>query len=562
MEASLLYEQLTAKDIIINEALEAVMITDPNGRILSVNRAFTTITGYLPDEVIGETPRILKSGVHTVTFYKDMFAALKKEHYWVGEIWNKRKNGEVFPQWGSITPVMDSQGQIKNYITVFSDISKAKQADERLYYLANHDPLTGLANRSKFVDFLNHALDRSRRYKDHKVAVAFIDLDRFKIINDTLGHTLGDQFLKAIATRLSSVCRNHDLLSRWGGDEFVLALDDISTNDSLADAIRRIIDVVKQPLYIDNHELEPTLSVGVSIFPDDGDNSNDLVRAADTAMYRVKDNGRNGFAFFTENQANESKRKFELVSVLNRALRLNEFELNYQPQVDAVSGTVVGLEALVRWNSPERGLLFPIDFIPQAEELGLINQIGEWVLRKACQQMAQWNNDGVKFHKMAVNLAPSQLNPSLIALVMRNLTENNLPASQLELELTEGALEQGQEVAQIMKQLREIGVALSIDDFGTGYSSLGHLRNFPITCFKIDKSFIDRLPGDAQDEAIVKTILNLGENFKVSVVVEGVEKQEQRDFLTSIGAKTIQGYFYSKPLCVTEITKVLKRGGF
>ncbi len=545
-------------DAIINEASEAVMVTDVQRQIVSVNRAFTAITGYTQEEVIGQTPRILKSGVHTPNYYDSMYAALEEKHYWAGEIWNRRKNGEIYPQWGSITLILDNLGNPKNYIAVFSDVSKAKQAEEHLYHLANYDALTGLANRSKFVDHLNQALERAKRNGGYKVAVAFIDLDRFKIINDTLGHAVGDLFLKAIATRISSECSNVDLLSRWGGDEFVLAMDNITGTTALADSIRRILEVVKQPLQIEGHELEPTLSIGISIFPDDANDTTDLVKAADTAMYRVKAGGRNGFEFFTELHADENKKKFEIVSELNRALRFNEFFLDYQPQVNTKTGKIVGLEALVRWQHPQRGMLNPATFIQLAEELGLINQLGEWVLQAACLQMAQWQKAGISFPRVAVNLSPSQLNHALVDYVQRILTENGLSADKLELELTEGALELGVTILPVMEALRKMGISISIDDFGTGYSSLGHLKNFPITCFKIDKSFVDGLPSNRQDAAIVKTILSLGENLAVDVVVEGVETAEQRDFLTTIGARIIQGYFYAKPLAVEEITQRLR----
>jgi diguanylate cyclase (GGDEF)-like protein/PAS domain S-box-containing protein len=561
-EQNLAFDQKQTNDAIINEASEAVMVTGPDRRIVSVNRAFMNITGYVAEEVIGQTPRLLSSGVHTHNFYNAMYAALDEHGYWAGEIWNRRKNGEIYPQWGSITAIFGEQGDLRSYIAVFSDVSKAKQTEERLYHLANHDPLTGLANRSKFVDYLNHTLDLARRNLGHKVAVAFIDMDRFKIINDTLGHTIGDQFLKAIATRISSQCRNEDLLSRWGGDEFVLVMDRVEGPEDVVDAISRMMDIVRQPLLIDGHELEPTLSVGISFFPNDADNTTDLVKAADTAMYRVKENGRNGYAFFTEHQADESKKKFEIVSELNRALRLNEFVLNYQPQVKPDTGEIVGLEALIRWQHPERGFLSPVYFIPLAEELGMINQVGEWVIKAACLQMSVWKHAGVIFPRVAVNVSPSQLDAGLADYVQRTLALYGLTADCLEIELTEGALERGGEVAPVLKQLREMGITLSIDDFGTGYSSLGHLKNFPINCFKIDKSFVDGLPGSVQDAAIVKTILTLGENLNVEVVVEGVETMAQRDFLTSIGAKIIQGYCYDQPLSVEKITERLKIGHF
>lgn len=550
-------EQALAQDTIINEAVEAVMVTDAQRCLVSVNRAFTDITGYSPDEAIGQTPRFLKSGVHTPNFYAAMYASLREKNYWAGEIWNRRKNGEIYPQWGSITAILDENNQLKSYVGVFSDISKAKQAEEHLYYLANHDPLTGLANRSKFVDYLNHALERARRAGNEKIAVAFIDLDRFKIINDTLGHAIGDQYLKAIAIRIASVCRSHDLLSRWGGDEFVLAMDNIQNQETVTEVVRRIIQEVHQPLAIDEHELEPTMSIGISLFPEDADNTTDLVKAADTAMYRVKSSGRNNFKFFAGNQAQENKKKFEIVSELNRALRLNEFVLYYQPQIEIASGDMVGMEALVRWLHPLHGFLPPDNFIPLIEELGLIAKLGEWVINAACKQMSAWRMQGVDFPPIAVNISPSELTPALVEFVTRTLTSFQLPASLLELEITESTLGKGGAALPILKQFREMGVSLSIDDFGTGYSSLSHLKYFPINCFKIDKSFIDGLPGDVQDVAIVKTILALGANLAISVVVEGVETLEQRDFLASIGAKIIQGYFYAKPLESAAMTQRL-----
>jgi diguanylate cyclase (GGDEF)-like protein/PAS domain S-box-containing protein len=555
-------DHLHTSNAIINETSEAVMITDASRRIVSVNRAFVAITGYSAEEAVGQTPRLLKSGVHTPNFYAAMFSSIAEKKYWAGEIWNRRKNGEIYPQWGSISVILDKNGEPSNYVAVFSDVSKAKQAEDRLYYLANHDSLTGLANRTKFNDHLNHALDRARRNGAHKVAVAFIDLDRFKIINDSLGHSIGDQFLIAIAKRIASVCRDQDLLSRWGGDEFVIAMDNISGHQVVTEVIRRIINVVNKPCTIEGHELEPTLSIGISIFPEDADNTTDLVKAADTAMYRVKESGRNGFEFFTLQQADENKKKFEIVSELNRALRLNEFVLNYQPQVKTSSGEIAGLEALVRWQHPQRGYLGPASFIPLAEEMGLIKQLGEWVIKAACRQMAEWKKQGVNFPRVSVNTSPSQLNQDLVYFVQRTLAENELPAHLLELELTEGALEKGGKVVSVLKQLRELGVFLAIDDFGTGYSSLSHLKNLPISCFKIDKSFVDGLPDNLQDVAIVKTILSLGTNLNVEVVVEGVETRAQRDFLTSIGANVIQGYFYDKPLAVAEITARLKIGSY
>jgi diguanylate cyclase (GGDEF)-like protein/PAS domain S-box-containing protein len=549
--------QLRTQDAIINESSEAVMVTDINRRIISVNPAFIVITGYSADEAIGNTPRLLKSGVHTPDFYAAMMGSLAEKNYWAGEIWNRRKNGEIYPQWGSITAIFDENENLTSYIGVFSDVSKSKQAEERLYYLANHDSLTGLANRSKFVDHLSHLLERHRRTPSKMLAVAFIDIDQFKIINDKLGHAAGDLYLKAVSERIVSVCRTQDLVSRWGGDEFVLVMENIASRKTVIDIVTRILEVVNQPLVIQGHELEPTLSIGVSICPDNADNATDLVKAADTAMYRVKESGRNGFEFYSEGLAQANSDKFQIVSEFKRALRMNELILHYQPQVDAATGAFVGLEALVRWQHPERGLLGPISFIPLVEELGLINNLGEWVLKAACQQILEWKRQGVNCPRVAVNIAATQMNNALVDYVRQNLLQNGLSACVLEIELTESALTQDSQTISTMTQLREMGVSISIDDFGTGYSSLAHLTKFPITCIKIDKSFVDKLPGSKSDEAIVKTILALGNNLEVEVIVEGVETEEQRDFLISVGATRFQGYFYSKPLAVEEITQRL-----
>jgi diguanylate cyclase (GGDEF)-like protein/PAS domain S-box-containing protein len=549
-------EQMLTNKAIINGASEAIIVTDIDGSITSVNPAFTEITGYLADEVIGKKPSITKSGVHTPNFYRGIWSTLLDKRNWTGEIWNRRKNGEIYPQWGSITPILAKDDNIKNYIGVFSDISKAKQAEEKLYYMANHDVLTGLANRLRFVEHVSDAISLAKRNPHKMLSIAFIDIDRFKIINDTLGHSVGDIYLKTIASRISEVCRDEDFLSRWGGDEFVLCMEGIVDHNQAAEIIKRIMDAVKSPLFVDEHELTPTLSVGISMFPQDGNNTTDLIKYADTAMYLTKERGRNGYVFYTEHLADEAKKKFEIVIELNSALRNNELLLHYQPQVGK-GGQIIGVEALVRWQHPQRGLLGPYSFIPLAEELGLIVQVGEWVLNEACRQMAEWLRTGADCGVVAVNIAPAQLKPELVDFVLSMLEKHCLSAKHLELEITEGALERGEKVLPVLHGLRNIGISISIDDFGTGYSSLGHLKHFPITCFKIDKSFIDELPHNPKDTAIVKALLALGDGLEVEVVAEGVERDEQCEFLRSIGASVIQGFYYSTPVKAEQITDIM-----
>ncbi len=551
---------LFSKTLLDDENADMVLVTDSRLKIVSVNRAFVNITGYCADEVIGHKPRMLKSGVHTQNFYQNMLATLLEKRYWSGEIWNRRKNGEIYPQWGSLTGIFNAAGKLQNVIAVFSDMYKIKYAEERLYFLANHDALTGLANRNRFVDYVNKAIDTTKRTANHKIAVAFIDLDCFKFINDTLGHAVGDLYLQAIGSRIAAFCRSTDLLSRWGGDEFILLLDNVVDHAAVAEVISRLLEDIRQPFSIEGHELCPTISVGVSIFPDDADNTTDLIKAADTAMYRVKENGRNDFAFVSENQASESQQKFALVSEINRGLRQDEFTIYYQPQIKPLSCQIVGLEALIRWNHPLRGQLNPAEFIPQAEELGLISDLGKWVLRTVCLQIAQWSLNKIQTPRIAINISPFQLNQTLVTFVTDILRETAVDSSLLELELTERSLNYNSNVSVILHQLHKLGITISIDDFGTGRSSLGHLKNFPVSKFKIDKTLVSGLPHNAQDVGIVKTILSMGENLQAEIVVEGVETEEQSAFLASIGAQVIQGFYYGQPLSVDEITHILQNG--
>jgi diguanylate cyclase (GGDEF)-like protein/PAS domain S-box-containing protein len=545
-------------DIILDQALEAVMVTDANSIITSINRAFTSITGYSKDEAIGATPKLLKSGIHTPKFYENLWTTLNNDGRWAGEIWNRRKNGEIYPQWGSITAVLDLQGNTQSYVAVFTDTSKAKQAEEKLLYLANHDTLTDLPNRLQFTDQLANIMERARRTKT-KLAVLFFDLDRFKIINDTLGHPVGDIYLQQIANRLKLITRKLDLLARWGGDEFTLAVENVKNNSEIAETAQRVLTAISQPLLIDGHEFVPTASMGISVFPDDAEMINDLIKAADTAMYRAKDTGRNGFEFYTSRMSEKIKQKFDMAAELRRALHDNELRLHYQPQVDAQTGQLIGVEALVRWQHPERGLLAPAEFVPMAEDLGLMDELGDWVLREASRQVRAWIDAGVDIPRVAINVAPVQLEIDFIERIAKTLTDFDLPARLLEIEITEGALDQNHKVVQVLNGIRKLGVALSVDDFGTGYSSLSHIKHFPISCFKIDKSFIDGVPGNIQDVAITRTIAALGSSLSVQVIAEGVETDEQYQFLRSIGVDAIQGFYFGRPVTPDEIAERIRK---
>ncbi|MBS1139100.1 MAG: diguanylate cyclase/phosphodiesterase with and sensor(s) [Proteobacteria bacterium] len=551
-------DQSIAAEVILDEAVEAVMVTDPLGRITTVNRAFTEITGYSADEAIGQTPRLLKSGVHTPHFYQQLWQLLHEKRRWVGEIWNRRKNGEIYPQWGSLSAILDNAGNVQNYVSVFSDISKAKQAEERLFHMANHDSLTGLPNRMNFSEQLGQTLQRCKR-QECGAAVVFIDLDRFKIINDTLGHAIGDKYLKIVAERLSSATRKQDLLARWGGDEFVMAMEGQDDPRIVGETLTRLIVMLAEPIHLGGHELIPTASIGVAIYPEDGSRSAELIKAADTAMYGAKQRGRNCYEFYSKEMAKDLSAKLLMSSELRHAMDERQFFLEYQPQIDPSTLALQGVEALARWRHPLRGKLPPSDFLPILEELGLIGELGDWALDEACSQIRRWDAQGVTIPKVSVNVAPSQLKNAFVSTVAATIHRHQIDPFRLELEITEGALESGEVARKITGDLRKLGVLLAVDDFGTGYSSLSHIKLFPINCFKIDKSFVDGVPGNAADVAIIRAILALGSSFKLEIIAEGVETEEQVNFLKNEGVTNIQGYYYAFPMPADQLVEWLKK---
>ncbi len=546
-----------AAEVMFEEALEAVMVTDSTGRITTVNRAFTEITGYSAEESIGQTPRLLKSGVHTPHFYEQLWQLLNEKNRWVGEIWNRRKNGEIYPQWGSISAVLDNNGKVQSYVSVFSDISKAKKAEERLFYMANHDSLTGLPNRMNFTERLDNRLQHCKRHGTG-CTVVFIDLDRFKIINDTLGHAIGDQYLKLLAERLQGVSRKQDLLGRWGGDEFVMAMEGMTNPRMVSDTIARLLARLAEPIHLAGHELIPTASIGVSLFPNDGTRPQELITAADTAMYGAKQRGGHCLEFYSEEMSKDLSSKLMMTSELRHALDEQQFVLYYQPQVDPNTGALTGVEALARWNHPTRGILPPSHFLATLEELALVGELGFWALNEACRQLLSWETLGAFIPKVSVNVAPCQLKASFVADVAETLRRYPIDPSRLELEITEGALESGDIARQITSDLRKLGVQLAVDDFGTGYSSLSHIKLFPINCFKIDKSFVDGIPANPADIAIIRAILALGSSFNVGIIAEGVETKEQVDFLKQEGVSNIQGYFFAHPMSASELVNWLE----
>ena len=528
---------------------EGIMITDLNGKILTVNPAFTEITGYAEADVVGKSPRILKSGRHEPAFYAAMWTSLESTGCWQGEVWNRRKSGDIYPEWLTVSSVTDDSGTVVNYVAVFSDISLLKVSQEQLERLAHHDPLTGLPNRLMFRDRLEHAMQRADRART-QLALLFLDLDRFKRVNDSLGHTVGDDLLRSVAERLSKVLRRDDTLARLGGDEFTVLIEGLSEGDHAAHIAEKLVDALIEPFLVQGHELVVGASIGISIYPRDARSTETLLRNADAAMYRAKDAGRNTFCFYSEEMTTTALERVLLEGQLRRAIEQGELLLHYQPQVDLSSGQVIGVEALVRWRHPEHGVLSPDRFIPIAEDSGLIVPLGDWVLRSACAQGKAWLDSGIDFGRVCVNIAGLQLRRGRLRdSVQRILAETGLPPERLELEITESfIMGQPKQNVDLLISLRKFGVALAIDDFGTGYSSLAHLKQIPIDKLKIDQSFIRDLPDDDNDSAIARAVIALGHSLQFKVIAEGVENTAQQEFLQSAGCDQAQGFLYRRPV--------------
>jgi diguanylate cyclase (GGDEF)-like protein/PAS domain S-box-containing protein len=534
---------------VFSSTLEGVVITDLEGTILDVNQAFESITGYPRREVIGKNPRVLKSHRHDQTFYANLWQTLGRQGYWHGEIWNRRKDGTVYPELMTITTVRNDQDEPTGYVGVFSDITEAKANQERLDYLTQHNPLTNLPNRLLFNDRLQHSIELAIRQQT-VLSVVFIDIDRFKHVNDSMGHIAGDDLLRQLASRLRRIVRSNDTLAHLSGDEFVVILEDIGTAQHVTLAVNKLLEAFKDPFQLQDQEIYVTASIGISLFPEDGRDASDLLRNADTAMYQAKEEGRNTYRFYTEEMMAITFEQMLLENALRNALDRQEFYLVYQPQIDLSSGQLVGLEALLRWHHSELGVVSPAQFIPLAEQTGLIRDIGAWVLRQACHQGKAWLNQGFTFGRIAVNVAGPQIRQNGLQQVVQSaLNESGLPPTCLELEVTEGfIMERSMGSIEQLATLRDLGIQISIDDFGTGYSSLSYLKQLPIEKLKIDRSFVQDIPHDANDMAIAEAIIALGRALNLKVIAEGVETQEQASFLKRKGCHEGQGYLYSRPI--------------
>jgi diguanylate cyclase (GGDEF)-like protein/PAS domain S-box-containing protein len=543
------------------ESQEGMMITNTSGVILRVNQAFTQITGYTAAEVVGKNPRILKSGRQSPVFYAEMWGRIRHDGSWQGEIWNRRKSGEIYPQWLSIAAVKGATGQVTNYVGTFSDITERKASAEKIEHLAFYDHLTQLPNRRLMMDRLGQSLVNVAR-RMRQGAVMMIDLDNFKILNDTMGHTLGDSLLVQVADRLKSSIREGDTVARLGGDEFVVILEDLAEGE--AGAVRAeevgekilsnlaqvyLLEVSGEGAHSDRYSHFCTSSIGVTLFHDRAISEDELVQRADTAMYQAKAAGRNTLRFFDHAMQAAVKARAALEVDLRRALEQQHFCLYYQAQINS-QGVVVGAEALVRWMHPVRGLITPGEFIALAEETGLILPLGLWVLNTACVQLASWSTQPDKQHlTVAVNVSARQFSlPDFVGIVNATLDGTGAPPHKLKLELTESLLvENPSEVIDKMMALKSRGVRFSMDDFGTGYSSLSYLKRLPIDQLKIDQSFVRDITNDPNDAAIAKTIVSLGQNLGISVIAEGVETLEQRRVLADLGCMVYQGYLFNRP---------------
>jgi len=544
----------------LEQTADAVVITDRDGIIQYVNPAFEITTGYSRDDAVGATPRILKSDVHEAEFYQRLWTTICDGEVFADVFVNRRKDGSLYYEEKTITPLKNDQGAVTHFIATGKDITERMQIQERLRYLAHHDLLTGLPNRVLFNDRLEHALSLTRE-KDRTISLLFLDLDRFKIINDTRGHAAGDRTLQILATRLQQSVRKGDTIARLGGDEFGVILEGLGGAENVAPIARKLLQVLSNPLTLDDQDYVLSGSIGISVYPHDGSDAETLLKHADIAMYRAKERGRNTYQFYSPDMGVRASQRLSLETSLHQALARDEFSLCYQPQVDITTGEIVAAEALLRWRHPDLGSVAPAVFIPALEDTGMIVSVGEWVLRTACNEARRWQDLAGRPIRVAVNLSARQFDAAGFGdIVDKVLIESGLAPPLLELEVTESLIIQDSpNIVETFMALDAIGVRLALDDFGTGYSSLSSLKRFPVDAIKIDRSFIRDVPSDADDAAIVRAIIAMAASLKTEVIAEGVESEEQLTFLRKHKCSLAQGTCFSPPLRPAETVALLQR---
>lgn len=548
-------EQLRLAARIFDRAAEGVVVTDAQNQVLTVNAAFTEVTGYTIDDMLGKNPSVLKSGRQPPEFYQNMWQQLNTKGWWQGEIWNRRKNGDIYLEWLSVNAVKDHSGKVLNYVGLLSDITLVRNSQQRIEYLATHDELTGLPNRTLVLDRLNLALARARRQQT-QVSVLFVDLDNFKYVNDSLGHEQGDALLVQVARRLREALRTADTVARLGGDEFIVIIE--ATNDDETRLLaERILASVSGSYLLSEKDLFISASVGISCYPADGELPSELMKCADTAMYRAKAQGKNSYLFFTAEMADMASIRVDIEAGLREAISKGELFLEYQPQILLKDGSVIGAEALLRWRRGQ-DIIPPGNFIPVAEESSIIMELEEWAMKEACRQVQEWDAAGLPPCRLSVNISGRHFrNPGMASRLHRIVEEHAIRPGRLCIEITESVLANVDQAMDALSALRASGFSTSIDDFGTGFSSLSYLKRFPIEELKIDRSFTLGVASDTDDRAIVQAIIALAHSLGLTVVAEGVEDATQEEQLRAFGCDSVQGYLYARPLPPSDFARWL-----
>jgi diguanylate cyclase (GGDEF)-like protein/PAS domain S-box-containing protein len=559
-------EQVEAKIHQLSQVVEqnahAILITDINFKIEYANRAFTVLTGYLQQELINKTPAILHSHYADSDTYSDISRSLKAGREWSGQVRNQRKDGSLYWALQSIIPIKSDEGEITHYVSTSEDNTDLHDAQQTIEQLAFYDPLTNLPNRRLLSDRLQQALEHAQRNADEMVAVMVFDLDNFKTVNDSLGHNYGDDLLKYVAQIFQAQIRSEDTVSRQGGDEFTIILSGMKQIEKIADIADTILQKLSHPINLSGHQVVIGSSIGIAVYPNDADNHDELLRNADMAMYHAKEEGKNNFQFFMPSMNKQAHHRLQLENKLRNAIEKNHFQLFYQPQIDLKTGEIIGTEALIRWFDPEQGMISPAEFIPLAEDTGLIGQIGDWVIAAACRDMKALQDKGFPLVKVAINVSAFQFRHGkhLTEVIRQSLEKYNYPAELFSLELTESILiDDVNETLNVLNSMRELGITLAIDDFGTGYSSLSYLKQFPIDILKIDQSFIRDITTDASDKAIVSAIIAMAQQLDIDVLAEGVETIEHQAFLQSQGCDYVQGYLYCKPIPADDLFELWQK---